>query len=109
MKRNSIRLFYFASLHLCVFALILLSLSCSSSKQTDLRSLVPADSLVYLETNDLAAALQPIVDSKPFNEVARYKPDLSALKGVQVAVAVSGFETSEEQLTDEHSTARIQP
>ena len=58
-----------------------------------MRSLAPAETLVYLETNDLAAALQPIVDSKPFNEVAKSKPDFSALKGVQLAVAVTGFET----------------
>ena len=74
-----------------------------------MRSLAPAESLVYLETNDLAAALQPIVDSKPFGEVAKYKPDFSALKGVQLAVAVTGFETSEEKVTDESSIARIQP
>src|SRR2546423_5483183 len=43
------------------------NLSCGS-KPTDMRALAPADSLVYLETSDLAAALQPIVDSKPFNE-----------------------------------------
>ena len=74
-----------------------------------MRSLAPADSLVYLETNDLAAALQPIVESKPFNEAAKYKPDLSALKGVQIAVAVTGFETSEEKISDENSIGRIQP
>ena len=74
-----------------------------------MRSLVPAETLVYLETNDLAAALQPIVDAKPFMEVAKSKPDFSALKGVQLAVAVTGFETSEEKLTDEHSVGRVQP
>ncbi len=74
-----------------------------------MRTLVPAETLVYLESNDLAAALQPIVDSKPFTDVAKSKPDLSALKGVQVAVAVTGFETTEEKLTDEHSVGRIQP
>jgi hypothetical protein len=74
-----------------------------------MRSLVPAETLVYLETNDLAAALQPIVDSKPFTEVAKSKPDFSALKGVQLGVAVTGFETSEEKVTDEQSVGRIQP
>ena len=74
-----------------------------------MRTLVPAETLVYLETNDLAAALQPIVDSKPFNEVAKSKPDFSALKGVQLAVAVTGFETSEEKVNDEQSVGRIQP
>jgi hypothetical protein len=74
-----------------------------------MRSLVPADTLVYLETNDLAGALQPVVDSKPFKEVAKTTPDLSALKGVQLAVAVTGFETTEEKLTEEHSVGHVQP
>ena len=53
--------------------------------------------------------MQPIVDNKAFEAVAKSKPDFSALKGVQLAVAVTGFETSEEKLTDEHSVGRIQP
>ena len=96
------------SVLICV-NLWLIFLSSCASKPTDLRTLVPAETLVYLETNDLAAALQPIVDSKPFNEVAKKKPDFSPLKGVQVAVAVTGFETSEEKLTDEHSVGKVQP
>lgn len=96
---------FFFTLCLCVSAV---NLSCTS-KPTDMRSLVPAETLVYLETNDLAAALQPIVDAKPFMEAAKSKPDFSALKGVQLAIAVTGFETSEEKLTDEHSVGRVQP
>ncbi len=95
---------------LSLLVLILCSyFSACSSKPPDMRTLVPAETLVYLETNDLAAALQPIVDAKPFMEVAKSKPDFSALKGVQLAVAVTGFETSEEKLTDEHSIGRVQP
>jgi hypothetical protein len=74
-----------------------------------MRSLVPADTLVYLETNDLAGALQPIIDSESFKAVAKSQPDLSALTGIQVAVTVSGFEMTEEKLTDEHSVGRVQP
>jgi hypothetical protein len=74
-----------------------------------MRTLAPAETLVYLETNDLAAALKPIVDSKAFNEAAKRKPDLSALQGVQLVVAVTGFETTEEKLTEEHSVGRVQP
>ncbi|MEO7658123.1 MAG: hypothetical protein ABIV48_00785 [Pyrinomonadaceae bacterium] len=87
----------------------LIFLSSCSTKPTDLRTLVPSETLVYFETNDLAAALQPIVDSKPFTEVAKSKPDFSALKGVQLAIAVTGFETTEEKLTDETSVGRVQP
>ena len=107
-KGDNLSILSFASLHLCVFALIFFSFSCGT-KPTEMRTLVPADSLVYLETIDLFAALQPIIDSKPFTEVAKSKPDLSALKGVQLAVAVTGFETSEEKLNDEQSIGRVQP
>ncbi len=93
---------------LSVFALNLFSLSCTS-KPSDLRTLVPAESLIYLETNDLAAAIQPILDSDAFKQAAKTSPDLSALKGVQLAIAVTGFETSEERLTDENSVGRVQP
>ena len=95
----------FASLLLCVFAI---NLSCTT-KPSDMRTLVPAETLVYLETNDLAAALQPIIDAKPFKEVAKSPPDLSALKGVQLAVAVLGFEATEEKLTDEQSVGSVKP
>ena len=95
---------------LCVFIGVHLWLiSSCSPKPTNLRSLAPADTLVYLETNDLAAALQPIVDNKAFTDVAKSKPDFSALRGVQLAVVVTGFETKEEKLTEENSVGRVQP
>lgn len=96
---------FFFALCLCVSAV---SLSCTT-KPTNLRALAPADTLIYLETNDLAAAIQPIIDNKSFAEVAKRKPDLSALRGVQLAVAVTGFETKEEKLTEENSIGRVQP
>lgn len=92
------------------FAFFLLPFAFGCSRRpTDMRTLVPAETLVYLETNDLLAALQPIVDSKPFTEVAKSKPDFSALKGVQLAVAVTGFETSEERVNDEQSIGKVRP
>ena len=71
--------------------------------------LAPADSLGYLETNDLGAVLQPIIDSKSFNEAAVSKPDISALKGIQLAIAVTGFETTEEQVNEENSVLDFKP
>lgn len=99
---------WFLSAFICVNLWLIILPSCTT-KPSDLRSLVPAETLVYLETNDLAASLQPIVDSKPFREVAKSKPDFSALKGVQVAVAVTGFETSEVAVTDEQAVGKVQP
>src|SRR5689334_6610710 len=90
------------SLLLCVVAGAFLCFSCGS-KPVDLRSLAPGDTLIYVETNDLGAALQPIVDSKAFNDAAKSKPDLSAIKGVPLAIAVTGFETTENKISDENS------
>src|SRR3954466_13972305 len=89
-------------LGITVLAGIVFPFSCGS-KPTDLRAIAPADSLIYLETNDLGAALQPVVDSNAFGEAAKSKPDLSAIKGVQLAIAVTGFETSEEQVNEANS------
>jgi len=108
MRKKLFLKILYLSVFICV-NLWLIFLSSCSTKPTDMRTLVPADSLVYLETNDLAAALQPIIDSKPFNEVAKSKPDFSPVKGVQLAVAVTGFETSEEKVNDEQSIGKIQP
>jgi hypothetical protein len=93
---------------ICVYLSIILLASCAS-KPTDLRSLAPSDSLIYLETSDLGAALQPIADSKSFNDAANSKPDLSAIKGVQVAIAVTGFETSENKIDEESSELNFKP
>ncbi len=98
----------FAPLHLCVFALILFFTSCSSPP-TDLRSLAPAESLVYLETNDLGKTLETLTESKAFQQLAKRKPDFSALKNIQVAVAVTGFESSENQVTAENSVLNFKP
>lgn len=99
------RFYIYLTLCLCVSAV---GPSCSS-KPTDLRSLAPADSLFYLETNDLGASLQPIIDSKSFTEAAKSKPDITALKGVRVAIAVTGFEATEQKVGEENSVLNFQP
>jgi len=106
--RRILRAVISAAVAACVCLWLIFLPSCSA-KPTNLRTLAPADSLIYLETNDLGAALQPIIDSRPFTEAAKKKPDLSALRGVQLAVAVTGFETKEEKLNEENSIGRVQP
>jgi hypothetical protein len=96
------------SVFICFYLWLILLTSCSS-KPSNLRALAPADTLVYLETNDLGGALQPIVDNKVFEQVAKKKPDLSSLHGMQLAIVVTGFETREEKVTEENSVGRIQP
>ncbi len=71
--------------------------------------LIPGDSLVYLESNDLGKTIGAITESKAFLQEAKSKPDLSVLNGIKLAVAVTGFETTEEKVTEENSILNFQP
>ncbi len=84
-----------AIVFLLVFAAFSLTASCRSSP-TDLRTFAPRESVLYLETNDVAALLESLTARPAFQTLAAGRTDFSALAGVQTAVVVSGFETSEE-------------
>jgi hypothetical protein len=96
------------SLRLCVAAFILASISCGS-KPTDPRTVIPADSLVYLETSDLGKLLDPITSNPKFQELAKTKPDTSALNGIRLSVAVTGLQASEEPVSEEHVVGHFRP
>lgn len=96
--------FYFLLL-----AFYLLLSACSSSQKTDLRSLAPTETLIYLETNDLGETLQTLANNQSFQQLAKTIPNFSALKNTQIAVVVTGFETSEKQLTDESAILNFKP
>lgn len=100
--------FPFFIVFLCVLCVAAVNFSCRSAP-TDLRSLAPADTLVYLETNDLGSTLESLTENKAFAEIAAGKPDFSAVENVQFAVAVVGFETTEQQLADEQSILNFKP
>ncbi len=70
--------------------------ACRSPQKTDLHKFVPIETLVYLETNDVADALETLTAGQAFQTLAANKPDFSALKNIQTAIAVTGFETTEE-------------
>lgn len=70
--------------------------ACRSPQKVEMRSLVPNDAIIYLETNDLSKALEFLTASRTFRSLAETEPDFSALENAQLAVAVTGFETSEE-------------
>ena len=97
-----------AARRLCALAFLLLFISCSS-QPTDLRTFAPADTLVYLETNDLGKALGALTESRAFQDAAQSKPDFSALSGMQTAIAVTGFEASENQVTAENAVLNFKP
>ena len=110
IKNHELRIkkIHFSSIFIGVFLWIIFLSSCSS-KPTDLRSLAPAETLVYLETNDLGNLLETLTGNKIFREAAKQKPDFSALGEVQFAVAVTGFEASEKKVTDENSVLNFTP
>ena len=87
----------------------LLALSSCSPRSTDLRTLAPADALIYLQTNDLGAALRPLAESRPAQAIDGSRPDFSSFDGVQLAIVVNGFETSEKKLNEEQSSAQVKP
>jgi hypothetical protein len=91
------------SASICVYLWLIFLLSCDS-KPTDLRMLVPADTLVYLETKDLRAALDPAISSNDGSKL-----DVSGLSGIRLAIAVTAIETSEQKLNDEQSNAQVKP
>jgi len=75
-----------------VFALILSA--CRKPQKLEMRNLLPNNAVAYLETDDLAKTLESLTDSQAFQELADKNPDFSALENMQLAVAVTGFETS---------------
>ena len=106
-KKSSAKLFFFFLMSLCLCVSVV-NLSCNS-QPIDLRSLAPAETLVYLETNDLAKTLDALTENKAFETLAKNKPDFSALENIQLAIAVTGFETSEQQVTAENAVLNFKP
>lgn len=103
--------FIFSSLfpvHLVILAVSFVFISCRS-KPADMRTVAPAETLIYLETKDLGRALAALTENKAFEELAKNRPDFSMLEGIQVGIAVTGFETSEKQLTDENAVLNFKP
>ena len=86
-----------------------LLLGSCGSKPTDPRTVIPADALIYLETPDLGKTLAAITENPKFQQLAAKNPDLSALQGVKVSIAVTGFETSEQPVTEENAVLNFRP
>jgi hypothetical protein len=93
---------------LCLFAAAGIAVSCGSAP-IDPRTLIPADALIYLETRDLGRTVAAITENPRFAEISAKKPDLRAINGIEMAVAVTGIETSEQQIADENSVLSFQP
>ncbi|MBC7901757.1 MAG: hypothetical protein H7070_17090 [Saprospiraceae bacterium] len=108
LANNLLKKYLLISVFICVHLWLILLTACGS-KPTDIRTVIPADALIYLEADDLGKAVSAIAENKMFQQMAKSKPDLSALKGIKIAVAVTGFETSEQPVTEENSVLNFQP
>ena len=104
------RLYFFISLFcLLFFTSLFLIFVYRTPQKIDLREFAPNDALAYFEVEDLSKTLDALTENKTFQELANSKKDFSALKNIQIAVVVTGFETSEKQITDENSILNFQP
>lgn len=107
-KKNILSASVKLSMFICVHLWLILLLSCQPAP-TDLRAFAPAETLVYLETGNLAKTLNALTENEIFTKLAASQKDFSALENVQFAVAVTGFETAEKQVTDEQAILNFKP
>ncbi len=96
-------------LFLLVCGIVAVSFSFCTKTDIVLRSLAPKDTIIYLETNDLGKTLDALTENNSFKELSSENPDFSGFSGIQVAVAVTGFETRENQVTDQQSVLNFKP
>lgn len=70
--------------------------ACRSPQKTELRKLVPNGAIIYLEIDNVARTLELLTAGQAFRQFAESAPDYTIFENVQIAVAVNGFETIEE-------------
>ncbi len=104
-NNHIVRQIFAFSLLFSIFCL----LSACTYQSTDLRRFAPIETSVWLESNDIENALNSITENKTFQKITTDKTDFSALDGVQIAIAVTEFETSEKQITDQQSILNFKP
>jgi hypothetical protein len=106
---NRRKLIYVLAIFLFICAIAAFFLFRRDLSVTDMRSLAPAETLVYLEAQDLGKMLQALTENQAWENAAAEKPDFSQLKNIQAAVAVTGFETSEKPVTDQSAVLNFKP
>ncbi|MGD9561448.1 MAG: hypothetical protein AB7F88_05250 [Pyrinomonadaceae bacterium] len=89
--------------------LSIIFLTSCGSKPVDPRTVVPADALVYLETSDLGKVIEAITSNPKFEQLAKTRPDTSALNGIKLSVALTGFQTFEEPVSGESAVLNFRP
>jgi hypothetical protein len=70
--------------------------ACRSPQKTEVRKLLPNEAIIFLETDNVARTLESLTAGQAFRQLAQNVPDYSVFKNMQIAVAVTGFETTAE-------------
>jgi hypothetical protein len=97
------RLFLYSGL----ITTICLVASCGS-KPIDTRAGIPGDALVYLEARDLGKVADALLSNAAMN-AAGARPDTSALNGVSLSVAITGFQASEQAEGNDTAVLDLKP
>ncbi len=90
-------------------AAAILLIACQKPSKIDLRTLAPNDALIYLETDDLAAALDALTENAAFQTLAGGKTDFSAMKNIQTAIVVSDFGTAANEVGADTAILNFKP
>lgn len=109
MNKLQIEIRQMSGVWVLLFAFCLLFSASCTSQPTNLKSFAPNETLIYLETDDLGIALESLTESKSFKRLAQKTKDISSVNGVQLAIAVTGFETSEKQVTEQNAILNFKP
>lgn len=91
-----------------IFLIVFFS-ACSEPPKRDMRSLLPAETLVYIESQDLGEMLQALTENNAWENGASGKPDFSQLKNIQIAAAITGFESTEKQVAEQSAILNLKP
>jgi hypothetical protein len=89
--------------------LLLLATGACSTNPTDLSTLAPSETLIFLESNDLGSALGAVTGSSQFRSAVELPPDFSSIAGLRIGVFVTGFDVGEDSVSDESAELRLRP
>jgi len=87
----------------------MLPIACRKVEPRNLQKLAPAETLVYLESEDLERTLIAITQSNKFQQLSESADDFSQVRSMQLAIAITGFEAKEEEASDDLSVLSFSP
>lgn len=96
------------SLLAAILAVVLVNGACRQQK-TEMLAFAPAETVMYLEFNDLGAILETLSQSRAIEQNNNSAEIFARLKNTQAAIIISGFESSEKQLDSDTAILDFKP